>query len=308
MRLKLVKVVGGLGSQMMAYALYLALLKAYPSDRVICDFSGFYKHGRRDHNGAELHRIFGLTEQEAPPIFAWLIHSQSLFVRLLFRALSALGIFHHHRASTGLYNYDPSVMQHSGRTPVVFDQCWTSWKYFESIEANVRQAFRFPAIVDDRNRQLAQRIQQSESVALHVRRGDYLSSSVLGGVVGELYYQQAVLELLLLKPEAKFFVFSDDADWCRKHIQSYLKSPCEFIDWNLGQESYRDMQLMSLCRHHIIPNSSFSWWAAVLASHAHQIVISPKQWVNPQSGLEMKDMNKPGWRVIDNSQSMNRVD
>lgn len=297
--MKIVSVVGGLGSQMMAFGLYLALKKTYSDESVILDFSGFSKHGRIDHNGAELNRIFGIEEGEAPSWIGYVMHGKSVFSRILRLVLPLLGILKIHRAKHAFYNYDASVFAQKSLT--VFDQCWTSWRYFEGVESSLRASLTFPPIKDLENGNIATLMQNHDSVAVHVRRGDYLSSPVLGGLVGIEYYAAAIQ---LMRSEVRnpvFYIFSDDISWCRANILPLLGQEPVFVDWNHRSQSYVDMQLMSMCKHHIIPNSSFSWWGAYLAKHNQQIVVAPKVWVNPNSGLEMKDMNLPNWRIIDNS-------
>lgn len=297
--MKIVSVVGGLGSQMMAFGLYLALKKAFPNDQVILDFSGYSKYGRADHNGAELHRIFGIEEQSAPSWVSYVMHGKSIVAKILRVLLPSFGILSIHRAKHSAYNYDPGVFVERPR--VAYDQCWTSWKYFESVEHELRRALRFPLLSDSTNAQIAMSMKGQQSVAIHVRRGDYLQSPVLGGLVGRGYFEDAIHLMRSKINNPVFYIFSDDIEWCRNNLVHLLDQEPMFIDWNHASLSYIDMQLMSHCRHHIIPNSSFSWWGAYLAKHKEQIVIAPKFWVNPKSGLQMNDMNLPDWLIIDNS-------
>lgn len=299
--MKVVSVVGGLGSQMMAFGLYLALKKTFSNEQIILDFSGYSKYGRANHNGAELNRIFSIEEQQAPSWIAFVTHGPSLFARILRMVLPRLGVFKLHRAKHAAYNYDPMVFRQRAR--VVYDQCWTSWKYFECVESELLDRLRFPPITDSLNGKIAASMRGDESVALHVRRGDYLNSPVLGGMVDRGYYSKAI-ELLRSEVENPvFYVFSDDMEWCRANLLPLLGEAPVFVDWNHASLSYIDMQLMTYCRHHIIPNSSFSWWGAYLGKHDRQVVVAPKLWVNPESGLQMRDMNLPHWRVVDNSKA-----
>lgn len=259
---------------------------------VSCDFSWFDYH--QQHNGAELARVFGLVE-DRKPIFGALINTRSPPVRVLRRAARLVGLLSYYGAEQKKHNYDPAVFQQRGN--VVFDQCWTSWKYFEGAEQEIRSAFQFPPITDVRNLAAAEVARGATSVALHVRRGDYLASSALGDLAPLHYYERALGHLRERWSDLVFCVFSDDIEWCRANLRL---DRAHYIDWNKGQDSFRDMQLMSYCRHHIIPNSSFSWWGAWLSESSGKEVVAPQRWANPTSGIELNDMNPPGWTVLRN--------
>lgn len=91
----------------------------------------------------------------------------------------------------------------------------------------------------------------------------------------------------------EFFVFSDDPEWCKTNLKI---ENAKYITWNSGSEAYRDMQLMSLCKHNIIANSSFSWWAAYLNDNLKKIVISPSKWKNNMDGT--RDLIPEKWIKI----------
>ena len=91
-----------------------------------------------------------------------------------------------------------------------------------------------------------------------------------------------------------FYVFSDDIAWCKQSL--VIKFPCVYIDHNIGRESYRDMQLMSLCRHYVIANSSFSWWGAWLNPKPEKIVVTPKRWF--RNGTDDRDLIPGEWKRL----------
>ncbi len=93
-------------------------------------------------------------------------------------------------------------------------------------------------------------------------------------------------------PNCNFFIFSDDLDWVKQNLVTGI--PTEYIGHNKGNEAYLDMQLMSLCKHNIIANSSFSWWAAWLNANAGKIVIAPQKWFNDPS-MDTKDVIPESW-------------
>lgn len=296
--MKIVNVVGGLGSQMMAYSLHLALKKAYPTEKVICDFTAYHKYNRIDHNGSELKRVFGLEEECLPAHIAPILHSRNLIPRAIRKFLTLSGAIKYHDAIQEKYNYDENVFRQNGT--VIYWQCWTSWKYFLGIENQIREAFKFRPIGDRRNTEVHEKILSENSVSVHVRRGDYVGNKTLGELIDIDYYRKALNIILKSTSNPHFFIFSDDPDWVARNLLKEIQGPTTQIDWNKGANSYLDMQLMASSRHHIIPNSSFSWWGAYLAKSEGQLVVAPKTWSDHSRGIELKDMNLPEWLVIEN--------
>lgn len=150
-------------------------------------------------------------------------------------------------------------------------------------------------MTDRRNIDMAARIAETPSVALHVRRGDYLTVGA-HGLCDQAYYTAALAKILEhLDHTPTVFVFSDDPDWARANLP--LPCPKVVIDFNGPDRDYEDMRLMSLCRHNIIANSSFSWWAAWLNASATKQVAGPACWFsNPR--LRNPDILPRGWHRI----------
>jgi len=99
-----------------------------------------------------------------------------------------------------------------------------------------------------------------------------------GGICSLDYYHKAIDFIRQrLGSNICFYLFSDDVNWMEENLQ--LENRC-IIDWNQGEDSWQDMYLMSCCRHHIIANSSFSWWAAWLNPNKSKIVLTPNKWFN----------------------------
>ena len=141
------------------------------------------------------------------------------------------------------------------------------------------KAFTFPAFNDKENLSLLEKL-DGNSVALHVRRGDYIGNKLYQGICDLDYYHAAIEKMCTYVTPSVFCVFSNDIGWCREHLEQYIKAPVVYVTWNTGAESYRDMQLMSCCAHNIIANSSFSWWGAWLNQNSSKVVIAPKRWLN----------------------------
>jgi hypothetical protein len=134
---------------------------------------------------------------------------------------------------------------------------------------------------------MANKISQVNAVSLHVRRGDYLQNPVtfaIHGIATLDYYQAAMQTIADSVVQPYFFIFSDDMEWVKANLK--ITFPRHYIEHNQGMESYNDMRLMSLCQHHIIANSSFSWWGAWLNPSAEKTVIAPGKWFADNKNIE----------------------
>lgn len=165
---------------------------------------------------------------------------------------------------------DPSA----GIKNAYLDGFWQSERYFKEISGEIRKDFTFKSELSATAKTLAEDIRQSASVCLNVRRGDFISD---GKFVGVDYYKKAVAEISRSVPGERFFVFSDDIPWCKSNL-GFIEHAV-FVDHSYAGERFSDyLHLMSLCRHFIIPNSTFAWWAAWLGQAQDKKVIAPKIW------------------------------
>ena len=148
-----------------------------------------------------------------------------------------------------------------------------SEKYFKHAEEKVRALFTFrPEIQELAKQELAKVKNDAPRVSIHVRRGDYVANSANHTVTGMEYYTEVINKFFSKEPY-RFVVFSDDPEWCKEMFEGgYI------VDIN---NSYVEMCMMSMCDHHIIANSSFSWWGAWLNSNPKKIVTAPSQWFGP---------------------------
>ena len=184
--------------------------------------------------------------------------------------------------------------------------CFQSEKYFKDIEGVVRNAFRFrqdavPKELEDMVREYGRQMKDSVSVSVHVRRGDYLDAAqVYGGICTEAYYDGAVAYLMERYPEARFFVFSNDAEWARRWCVEkdgkWGEGRFVAVEGTTEENGYVDLMLMGMCRHHIIANSSFSWWGAWLNPGADKCVVAPGKWLNT---CECRDVFTEGMVRVD---------
>lgn len=285
------RLIGGLGNQMFQYAAGRALaLERGLSLRL--DVSGFADYGL--HQGFELQRVFDIpveiaSEADVCDILGWQCSPQ---IRRIV-ARSSMAVFRrrgfivepHFHYWPGIKNV-PQDCYLSGY--------WQSEKYFHEVAPVIRTDFTFKAPLTRQNAELADQIGQVNAVSLHVRRGDYAKNpktTATHGLCSLDYYRAAIQYVSDRVEQPYFFIFSDDITWVKDHLK--VNFPCQYVDHNRGAESYNDMYLMSLCRHYIIANSSFSWWGAWLNPHEDKIVVMPQRWLANDNNV--KDLFPFGW-------------
>ena len=170
--------------------------------------------------------------------------------------------------------------------------------YFRDIRADILKVFNFSRINDINYLSIKNDIMNNNSVSIHVRRGDLISNKYANTYHGTMplaYYKTAIKLVRLHVKKPKFFLFSDDLIWVRKNFH-FLKD-FQLVDINQGSLAFRDIQLMSLCKHNIIANSSFSWWGAWLNKNPRKIVIAPQKWVRASSE-PLSDIIPLSWHAI----------
>lgn len=188
--------------------------------------------------------------------------------------------------------FDPAVLAAPDET--YLHGYWQSEKYFADAAEQIRADFAFPP-PEGRNAELAEQIAGGLSVSLHLRRGDYVSNAS-HVICGQAYYDAALAELLpQLDGEPVIYVFSDEPDWARENLK--LPGKPVFVDHNGADADYEDMRLMSLCRHNVIANSSFSWWGAWLNATPGKRVMAPSRWFG-KAELSNPDIIPDGWQKI----------
>ncbi|MGD0347846.1 MAG: alpha-1,2-fucosyltransferase [Terracidiphilus sp.] len=158
------------------------------------------------------------------------------------------------------------------------DGHWQTEDYFKGYRAVIRREFAFRKPPDAQNSAMLSSIRSCNSVCVHVRRTDYTLPEFVAslGLCSVEYYRAAVAYMLRLFSDAQFFIFSDDPAWTAANL-SYLASKT-FVTHNVGRNDAEDLRLMMSCRHFIVANSTFSWWAAWLGNHPEKIVVAPEKW------------------------------
>lgn len=271
-----VKLIGGLGNQMFQYALYRALeLKG----REVCldDYTYFNRQSPPPHLVYHLD-IFGLKYRKMDPdkMPAFLIDPKSLLFRVAHKYNCGLRYYFEKEAS----KFDPDVFSPRNANKY-FEGYWQTDKYFEEYKKELKKDFSYIGEWSEDNLQYRKMMENSNSVSLHIRRGDYLKiAHAVGNICTEEYYRNAIQYIKQQIEKPSFFIFSNDLEWCKSFFND--NDNVVFVEGNDVEHSYMDMILMTFCKHHVIANSSFSWWGAWLAPEGG-ITIAPSKWYQKAS-------------------------
>ena len=167
--------------------------------------------------------------------------------------------------------------------------------FFKKYRADLLKKFTLREELDTINKKMLAKIKSHKnSVAIHIRRGDYVNHKSFGGVCEKEYFEEAMKKFIGLE-DIHFFVFSNDINWVKENIK--FPAPYTFVNINDEENGYKDMWLMKNCSHNIIANSTFSWWGAWLNENPNKIVIAPKCW---SRGCGKNDRIPEDWIKIDN--------
>ena len=284
------RLLGGLGNQLFQYALArrLSFMHNVPLKLDISQF-GLCKPRRYSLSAFNIIEDFATEEDIAQ------IKGNG---RMNFRSLTERILSYYKRSHIyeQFFHYDSNIL----RSPknVYLEGYWQSELYFKDIEDIIRREFRVKIKPDSDNEQTSVLIKNVNAVSLHIRRTDYVFDKAINqfhGTCDLAYYQQAVKIIAQKVSTPHFFIFSDDILWAKKNL--ILEYPTVFISHNDDTRDFEDLRLITLCRHHIMSNSTFSWWGAWLNEKNDKIVIVPKKWFNDKS-IDTKDLILQEWMKI----------
>jgi hypothetical protein len=191
-----------------------------------------------------------------------------------------------------LLKFEIDILDKKGKI-IYLNSYFQNELYFRDMEKIIRKDFEFKnSTIDKFNTDLGETMQNEESISVHIRRGDYVGVRFIAPIE---YYQKAMAYLANKLRNPSFYIFSDDPEWAKLNLKT--ESNSSYITHNVASESYKDMYLMSKCKHNIIANSSFSWWGAWLNSNKNKIVISPTEWF-PEKGVSASDVVPSSWIML----------
>ena len=286
-----VNLMGGLGNQMFQYALGRKLAYLHQTELLLdCTFLNTHNplHIKREYE-LDVFKIKAsiATDNELKKFRS---RQRNSFFQRIYKLAPAL--FSYHVITERTHAFDPTVL--SAPDNSWLNGFWQTEKYFTDIEKIIRADFEFKTPVQGANKQLADELLNCNGVSIHVRRGDYTNPETLSfhGICNPDYYYRAVDVLSQKTSIDKLIVFSDDSAWVKQNLSFNL--PVTHIDHNTGKNSFEDLRLMSLCKHNITANSSFSWWGAWLNATKNKTVIAPKNWIADKT-VDTSDVIPVNW-------------
>ncbi|WP_165020339.1 alpha-1,2-fucosyltransferase [Dysgonomonas sp. ZJ279] len=284
---------GGLGNQMFQYAAAKGLAKRLNTS-VAIDLYALEKKTQTTNRLYALD-IFNIDEKITSSLKTKLFVKARPFIQKHYPFFQKLGFFSDRWAIL----YEPKFETLGGN--IFMSGYFQSERYFKETEEDIRRDFTFRYPLDGKNLELSEEIKNTNSVAVHIRRGDYVTdkSAVNNFVTCDKGYYEKAIEIIRTKVvNPVFYIFSEDFDWVKENL-SFGDAPIHYVRGNSGNKSYIDLQLMSLCKHNIIANSTFSWWAAWLNNNSDKIVIAPDKWYADENKNELLDEFYPkGWIKI----------
>lgn len=284
----IVRLTGGLGNQMFQYAFGLTLAEKHNSELKL-DLS-FYSDPvmnipPRTYDLDIFNISAGIATDEEITGFA-----KRVKYNLADRALNR--VFGVKKSHIREPHFHFSESAYNSPDNVYLSGYWQSTKYFHDIEARLRKELSFREPPSEAAKPILEEIENSESVCVHVRRGDFVTNS-FNGLYGREYYDKGAEVIQRSKNDLSFFVFSDDIPWCKQNLKFDGKTT--FVDDDFEPVKFRDdLRLMSRCKNFIIANSSFSWWAAWLNEDTTKMVVTPPSWATDPS-IDKSEMYLPGW-------------
>ncbi|MGA2298743.1 MAG: alpha-1,2-fucosyltransferase [FCB group bacterium] len=296
----IIKLIGGLGNQMFQYALGRKLSLQHGVELKL-DLSWFDNVPSIDTKRSYALGVYNINENFATKDdikkYKKIIAPNFPILNMLFDRLTSLLGLNKSYIREKQINFIPEILEIKDNS--YLDGYWQCEKYFDDIKDILQKDFTLKEPLSDRAKGYDELIQNCNAVSLHIRRGDYVKNprtNAFHGICGLDYYEKCIdiIENKVEKPH--FFVFSDEPDWAKENLK--LSHPAVYLDRQPQNKDAEDMYLFTHCKHHIIANSSFSWWGAWLSQNPGKIVLAPKHWLNlPYE--KIKDIVPESWQKID---------
>ncbi len=291
-----IQLTGGLGNQLFQYAAAKAL-SLYHKSELLLEVSSFYREELPDLEVPRNFELYNFTGVAEKLIQASEIQHDKKFSFLKERKIEKILANYKRRVyKEPFYHFDANFFK--SKSSVFLKGGWQSPKYFNNYADIIKSTLQLKEATYSNVKAKAITLENTSTVAVHIRRADYLRKPIIlewHGVLGKDHYAKAFEELSKHTSIDKVLYFSDDPDWVAKELLSLM--PGEIVSNEISSTPYEDFYLMQHCTHNIIANSSFSWWAAWLNPNPNKIVIAPHRWFN-KAPLNTKDLYPEGWIKI----------
>jgi hypothetical protein len=269
------RLIGGLGNQLFQYAVGRRLSLMHHTSLKL-DLSWFGQQEQRNYALDHFSITSTIaTDAELAPFLKSNSRINRNFNRMMKIILPALP---QKNITEKSVDFDPAIL--NAPDNVYLDGYWQSEKYFKDIAPILEKEFVVRTPPDQSNRKALDMVNREKNpVCIHIRRSDYVTNPTTNRYHGVLpidYYHSGIELLEHTTRDPHFFIFSDDMEAVRGRL--YFKSPVTYFMHNTSQKDYEDFRLMCSCRHFIIANSSFSWWAAYLSKGQDKTILAPSRW------------------------------
>ena len=291
----IVQIKGGIGNQLFCYAAAKRLAVANNAELVIDSLTGFERDSK--YNRRYMLNHFNISTRQATSTECLMPFSR--YRRFLLKWISINKPFEVRKYIEQNNNdFDERLLYKHIKGRIFLEGYWQSENYFKDIENIIRQDLEIIPPKDIKNIELAEKIMNTNAVCIHVRWFNSPLSSFLENNIGKDYYRNAIANLKEKANDFHFYIFSDYPDETKDFIE-LPELQYTFINHNKGDENaYADLWLMSLCKHFIIANSTFSWWGAWLSKNQGKIVIAPKKVKEGEGAWGFKGLLPENWILI----------
>jgi len=286
---------GGLGNQMFQYAIAKALSERYRAAFVL-NYSWF-NAPQGDATPREL-QLNHLKIQDIAFVDEVFPKKLGKFRRILQPFLPAQPLVIYQRNA---FDFDPTLFNLKDilNKDLYLSGYWQAFPYIEAIKEQLKEEFQTKDNLSNIYQNYLKEIKSSESVMVHIRRGDYVhlpTASQYHGTLPISYYLTIMNELLGFKPHAHFFIFSDDLDWAKEELGTDFE--ITYIEHvQTSDAPAQELQLMRACKHHIIANSTLSWWGAWLKQDPSGLVYAPSLWIR-DANLDTSELLPAKWKKV----------
>lgn len=285
-----VNITGGLGNQLFQYA-FAKRIQLETHEEIclnIFELEHYDKKRTFCLNNYKLINDCSVSKKKLP----WFVHRRNYFSKII-RKIDAK-LFYKFGKTKNSYiwylNDRIELFEANPNKDVYIGGYWQDPSYSLPAINEIRESLQLCSSLSKENNLMIEEMQAGNSVCVHIRRGDYVGTAYEVCTID--YYLTAITEMKNIVPEAMFYIFSDDNEWVEQNFildESFCLIP-------QGNPAHLDLYLMSKCKHFIISNSTFSWWAQYLGENSEKVVFAPNKWHRDNESMSLF---MPEWRLID---------